>query len=147
MGVIAFQNGDYVAAERYFKEALQKAQGNSGEALAETWETLLNNLGHVCRKLERYQEALRYHKQALILVPNKASTYSAIGFVYSLLGNHHEAISYFHKAVGIQREDTFSVHMLGETLEQLTLEAARVEVKQDNDVSMEMDEKSDEESD
>ena len=37
--------------------------------------------------------------------------------------------------------------MLGETLEQLTLEAARVEVKQDNDVSMEMDEKSDEESD
>lgn len=147
MGVIAFQNGDYVAAEKYFKEALQKAQGNSGEALAETWETLLNNLGHVCRKLERYQEALRYHKQALILVPNKASTYSAIGFVYSLLGNHHEAIGYFHKAVGIQREDTFSVHMLGETLEQLTLEAARVEVKQDNDVSMEMDEKSGEESD
>ena len=31
MGVIAFQNGDYMSAEKYFKEALQKAQISSGE--------------------------------------------------------------------------------------------------------------------
>jgi len=146
MGVIAFQNGDYMSAEKYFKEALQKAQISSGEVLSDTWETLLNNLGHACRKLGRYQEALRYHKQALVLVPHKASTFSALGFVNSLLGNHHEAIGYFHKALGIQREDTFSVHMLGETLEQLSLEA-NSEEKEENDMSIEMDKSSDEESD
>ena len=146
MGVIAFQNGDYHSAEKNFKAALQKAQITSGEVLSETWETLLSNLGHACRKLGRYQEALRYHKQALVLVPNKASTFSALGFVNSLLGNHHEAIGYFHKALGIQREDTFSVHMLGETLEQLTIEV-NTKVKEDNDISMEMDNRSDEESD
>lgn len=36
--------------------------------------------------------------------------------------------------------------MLGETLEQLTLEVC-TEVKEDNDTSMEMDDRSDEESD
>ena len=116
------------------------------KSLSDTWETLLNNLGHACRKLGRYQEALRYHKQALVLVPHKASTFSALGFVNSLLGNHHEAIGYFHKALGIQREDTFSVHMLGETLEQLSLEA-NAEEKEQNDMSIEMDKSSDEESD
>lgn len=146
MGVIAFQNGDNILAERYFKEALQKAEISRGEVLSETWETLLNNLGHACRKLGRYQEAIRYHKQALVLVPKKASTFSALGFVNSLLGNHHEAIGYFHKALGIQREDTFSVHMLGQTLEQLTLEANAQE-KEANNLSIEMDERTDDESD
>lgn len=146
MGVIAFQNGDNILAERYFKEALQKAEISRGEVLSETWETLLNNLGHACRKLGRYQEAIRYHKQALVLVPKKASTFSALGFVNSLLGNHHEAIGYFHKALGIQREDTFSVHMLGKTLEQLTLEANAQE-KEANNLSIEMDERTDDESD
>ena len=134
------------SAEKNFKAALQKAQITSGEVLSETWETLLSNLGHACRKPGRYQEALRYHKQALVLIPNKASTFSALGFVNSLLGNHHEAVGYFHKALGIQREDTFSVHMLGETLEQLTIEV-NTKVKEDNDMSMEMDNRSGEESD
>ena len=53
MGVIAFQNGDYHSAEKNFKAALQKAQITSGEVLSETWETLLSNLGHACRKLGR----------------------------------------------------------------------------------------------
>ena len=146
MGVIAFQNGDYLSAEKNFKAALQKAQITSGEVLSETWEMLLSNHGHACCKPGRYQEALRYHKQALVLIPNKASTFSALGFVNSLLGNHHEAVGYFHKALGIQREDTFSVHMLGETLEQLTIEV-NTKVTEDNDISMEMDNRSDEESD
>ena len=146
IGVIAFQNGDFITAEKYFREALQKAQIASGEVLSETWETLLNNLGHACRKLGRYQEALRYHKQALVLVPNKASTFSALGFINSLLGNHYEAIDYFHKALGIQRDDTFSVHMLGETLEQLSLEV-KTDMSDNNELSMDMDKGSEEDSD
>lgn len=160
MGVISFRNGNYIAAENYFRQSLRKAQMINGEVISETWETLLNNLGHACRKLGKYEEALELHQHALVLVPNKASTYSAIGFVYSLLGNHFEAVNYFHKALGLQRDDTFSVHMLGQTLDQLTFdhktdieeeteEGEKEEEGTDGsfrekDVSMEMDKVSDE---
>ena len=30
------------------------------------WESLLNNLGHTCRKLKKYEEALDYHQQVLL---------------------------------------------------------------------------------
>lgn len=152
VGVIEYQNGDYSKAEKNFKSALQKAQMISGEVLSETWEPLLSNLGHTYRKLGKYDEAMDCYRQALVLVPNKASTFSAIGFIYSLRGNNYEAVDYFHKALGIQREDTFSVHMLGQTLQQMTFEtqpeipATELEMeKETSEISMEMDKGSDEE--
>ncbi|XP_031573394.1 cell division cycle protein 16 homolog [Actinia tenebrosa] len=148
MGVIEYQNGDYPRAEKHFKDALEKAQNISGEVLSETWETLLSNLGHTYRKLGEYEKAMECYRQALVLVPNKASAFSAIGFVHSLRGNHYEAIDYFHKALGIQREDTFSVHMLGQTLEQLTFETQpEITATETSEISMEMDKGSDEEDD
>lgn len=46
-----------------------------------------------CRK---YDQALEYHRQALVLIPQHASTYSAIGYVHSLMGDFESAIDYFH---------------------------------------------------
>ena len=31
--------------------------------LPNKWEALLNNLGHTCRKMKKYEEALDYHQQ------------------------------------------------------------------------------------
>lgn len=45
----------------------------------------------------KYEEALEYHQQARILDPQNPSTYSAIGYVYALRGDHLEAVDYFHK--------------------------------------------------
>ncbi|XP_066994017.2 cell division cycle protein 16 homolog isoform X2 [Anabrus simplex] len=119
MGVIAFQNQDYHAAERHFQEALTRVRSINELALAEKWEALLNNLGHTCRKLRKYSEALEYHQQALVLSPLNPSTYSAMGFVHALMGNTSEAVEAFHKALGIRRDDTFSTTMLGYVIEQL----------------------------
>ena len=47
--------------------------------LLEKWEPLLTNLGHVARKLKKYEEALEYHQKALVLSPLDPSTLSAIG--------------------------------------------------------------------
>lgn len=47
----------------------------------------------VCRK---YDQALEYHRQALVLIPQHASTYAAIGYVHSLMGDFESAIDYFH---------------------------------------------------
>ncbi|XP_028403874.1 cell division cycle protein 16 homolog [Dendronephthya gigantea] len=121
LGQIAFQNGNYVKAEKCFKEALEKVQSLSAGIILATWEPLVNNLGHVIRKQGRYEEALEYHQQALVLVPQNSDTLSAIGFIYSLLGNYEQAISYFHKALSLRKDDTFSVQMLGQTLEQFSL--------------------------
>ena len=72
-------------SEKYFSAALRQVKLiSSGSVISEKWESLYNNLGHTCRKLGRLEEALGYHRQALVLKPQTASTYSAIGYVQTL---------------------------------------------------------------
>ncbi|KAL3280154.1 hypothetical protein HHI36_017654 [Cryptolaemus montrouzieri] len=121
-GVINFQNLEYKNAERNFKEALEKIKKIHSGPIPQRWMSLLNNLGHTCRKLKKYEEALEYHHQALLLSPQNAAIYSAIGFVHSLIGNTEEAVEWFHKALGLERDDTFSSTMLNYVIEQLSEE-------------------------
>lgn len=119
-GVISFYNMDYKNAEKQFKEALKKIQNTSKNiVLPSKWESLLNNLGHTCRKLKKYEEALDYHQQALVLNPLNPSTYSAIGFIHALTGNTQDSVDAFHRALGLRRDDTFTTTMLGYVMEQL----------------------------
>jgi len=119
MGVIFYQNGDFFAAHKYFKDAFDKVHEVSSDVslLPEKWEPLLNNLGHVTRKLGKFDEALEYHRRALVLSPRNPSTLSAIGFVHMLKFEASQAVNYFHKALGIRRDDTFSTTMLDHALE------------------------------
>ncbi|KAK0150612.1 Cell division cycle protein 16 [Merluccius polli] len=117
VAVVAFQNGDWKTAEKLFLDAMEKIKAIGNEVTVDKWEPLLNNLGHVCRKLKKYESALEYHRQALVLIPQHASTYTAIGYVHSLMGDFESAIDYFHTALGLKRDDTFSVTMLGHCIE------------------------------
>eukprot|EP00096_Caligus_rogercresseyi_P000979 TRINITY_DN11576_c0_g1_i1.p1 TRINITY_DN11576_c0_g1~~TRINITY_DN11576_c0_g1_i1.p1 ORF type:complete len:631 (+),score=175.79 TRINITY_DN11576_c0_g1_i1:39-1895(+) len=119
MGVIYFKDHDYITAEMYFLDALRQVEKINDSALSSKWESLLNNLGHCSRKLEKFKEALNFHQQALVLKPLNASTYSAIGHVHALMGNMMEAVESFHKALGLRRDDTFSTSMLNIVIEQL----------------------------
>lgn len=56
----------------------------------------LTNRSPVLTPNRKYEEALEYHRQALVLIPQNASTYSAIGYIHSLMGNFESAIDYFH---------------------------------------------------
>uniref|UniRef100_T1JHN4 peptidylprolyl isomerase n=1 Tax=Strigamia maritima TaxID=126957 RepID=T1JHN4_STRMM len=133
MGVIAFQNQEWSTAEGYFKSALAKVQSENHTVLSDKWEPLLNNLGHVCRKLKKYNESLQYHRQALVLCPQNAATFSAIGFTHALVGTNAAAVDYFHRALGIRRDDTFSTTMLGHVVEQLVNEMSACEGAVDDD--------------
>lgn len=114
----------YKNAERLFKEAMKSIQGDVRNViLPSKWEALLNNLGHTCRKMKKYDEALQYHQQALVLDPLNPSTYSSIGFIHALMGNIQEAVDAFHRALGLRRDDTFTATMLGYVMEQLIDEA------------------------
>lgn len=53
-------------AETNFKEALQKISKIHKAPLPTRWVPLLNNLGHTCRKLKKYDEALEYHHKVSI---------------------------------------------------------------------------------
>ena len=63
----------------------------------EKWEPLVNNLGHTCRKLGQYDQAIHFHNQALRMIPQNASTYDSIGLVYSLKGELEKASDSFQK--------------------------------------------------
>lgn len=123
LGVTAFNVQDYDAAEKYYTLALNEIKsinesaGEVSSGLSDKWEALLNNLGHTYRKQERYKEALAYFKQALVLSPLNPSTYSSIGFVMSLTNDLSGAVEYFHRALSLRPEDTFSTTMLNEVIE------------------------------
>lgn len=53
----------YELAEKYFKTALKLVKRIKSPSLPQRWQPLLNNLGHTCRKLKKYEEALEHHKQ------------------------------------------------------------------------------------
>ncbi|XP_065069614.1 cell division cycle protein 16 homolog [Rhopilema esculentum] len=112
LGCIDYQNGNYKSAKKYFEHALKRLEIIYGNVIPEEWEPLFSNLGHVCRKLGNYKISLHYHKTALNICPNNASTYSAIGLSHCYLGSYVNAISAFHKALSIHRDDTISQELL-----------------------------------
>ncbi|XP_033637648.1 cell division cycle protein 16 homolog [Asterias rubens] len=124
MGVVEFHNGDWDEAEKYFMKALSIVQTMGTHDLPEKWEPLLNNLGHVSRKLKKYDQSLDYHRQALVLCPHSPSSFSAIGYVHTLMGDFSTAIDYFHKALGVGRRYVFSETMLARAIEQYILETS-----------------------
>lgn len=98
--------------------------GGGGEMpVDDTWEPLLNNLGHVSRKLKKYELAIEYHQKALLVSPMRASTYASLGYVYALMNNAGQAVEYFQKALALKRDDTFSTTMLNAVLESYLNEA------------------------
>lgn len=53
-------------AESKFLEALERIKQIKQPIIADKWESLYNNLGHVYRKLQNYEKALEYHKQVIM---------------------------------------------------------------------------------
>ena len=51
-------------------------------------------MGHINRKLGRYNDAIEFFKKSLALSPNNSSTYSSIGLVYCMLDKFSEAVYY-----------------------------------------------------
>lgn len=92
------------------------------EPISTRWEPLINNLGHCCRKNKKFDAALTYHEQALVLKPQSAPTYSAIAFVHALTGNLELAVDYLHRSLALKRDDIFTSALLKSCLEDLMQE-------------------------
>jgi len=112
LGVVALNNRDYEEACSNFTNAIKLC----GNRVPDVWEATYCNLGHSLRKLQKYEEAMDAYQRALSLCPNdnqvKASILSAIGFTHQISGDADEAINYYHKALGLNPEDRFTLDML-----------------------------------
>jgi anaphase-promoting complex subunit 6 len=75
---------------------------------------------------------LEYHQKALVLSPQNPSTLSAIGFVHLITFNSSQAVNYFHKALGIRRDDTFSTTMLEQALELMLADLGPCDIDGEN---------------
>ena len=105
------------------KRAYNKLKSSSQRNIFKEWEPLLNNLGHVCRKLKyyiihkttnfiagiikftlipkirKYTESIEFHREALALHPTNASTWTSIGLTSVFLNKFDDAIEYFHQVL------------------------------------------------
>lgn len=99
-----------------------KMANQNEEPISIRWEPLINNLGHCCRKNKKYDEALKYHKQALSLKPQNSATYTAIGFGYALKYQLENAIDYLHRSLALKRDDIVTTALLKSCLEDLMKE-------------------------
>jgi len=112
IGVALYLDNQYAESARILTSALSSAQ--SDNVLSR--EPTLFNLGHAHRKLRQYDEAVACYEECLSIIPRKASTYSALGFTNQLKGQRVKAIEYYHKALGLDSEDSFAAQMLSRTL-------------------------------
>lgn len=65
-----------------------------------------------------YNEAIECYEKCLNLNPTDGSVYAAIGFTHHLNGDLQQAIEYYHKALGLKYEDSFTAEMLSKALQQ-----------------------------
>lgn len=134
----------YKDAEDILRETLNIVSARADEhkePISSRWEPLLNNLGHCCRKNKKYAEALKYHERALVLKPLTAPTYTAIGFVHSLMGNLEQASDYLHRSLALKRDDVVATALLKLVFEDLI----NLDDPETEDVNKTMDQSTDDE--
>jgi anaphase-promoting complex subunit 6 len=139
LGVIKYESEAFESAEEIFRTTLDMVMNmckQNGESLTERWEPLLNNLGHCCRKMKKYEEALKYHTKALSLKPLNPQTYTAIGFVHALIGNLSEAIEAFHKSLSLKRDDVVTSTLLKQVFEEMMEDLKEEDLKEDFNLSL-----------
>lgn len=59
----------------------------------------------------------QYYEMAIGLCPRRASSFAALAFAHHLQGSLDLAIEYYHRALGLKPDDSFSSEMLFKALE------------------------------
>lgn len=89
-GQLMEQKGDYVSAEKYYRNALTLNPTN-----IDTRYFINNNLGYCLIQQGRFIEAVEYSKAAQDINPSWANAYKNMGLAFHGLGKHSKAAEYF----------------------------------------------------
>ncbi|ALC46019.1 cdc16 [Drosophila busckii] len=130
LGVIKYEYEYYDGAATIFQCTVdiirQRAKANN-EEISARWEPLFINLGHACRKIQKYEDALYNFQYALLLKPQTATTYTSIGFIRALLGDLDQAIEYFHKSLALNRDCIVTSTILKNCIEDLMDDSSTID--------------------
>ncbi|CAF4008490.1 unnamed protein product [Rotaria sp. Silwood1] len=104
IGKICLFEGNYSAALKHFKQALQISRKLRPQDFSSI-SSIMNNIGYVYKELCNYSQSIKYHRKALqiqknILINNDfelATTYSNLGVVHMCLSNYQLALNYHGK--------------------------------------------------
>lgn len=119
-GVISLYTNDYDSAITYFEKAVTLCNH------VDVWITTFCNLGHAYRKKRKYKKAIQSYQSALNLAPReplvKASIFSSLGFAHHLSNNLEMSINYYHKALGFNPNDRFTLDVLSRAISSIDLD-------------------------
>jgi Flp pilus assembly protein TadD len=99
-----FDKGDFVNAEKLYKEVLDDAPGNA---------FVLSNLGVAQFRGKRYPEAEESLKKALELAPEDAFSRSTLGIVFYTQGKLDKAVDELTQSVSINPNNAVAHNYLG----------------------------------
>lgn len=116
LGAILYKMNRYQDAKQHLENAIELC-AKLPRRLWSVWEPCIFNLGHVYRKLRRFDEAIRCYQTSISLSTNSvASAYTALGLTHHLQGKPSKAIESYHIALGLKPEDTVSADLLSRAL-------------------------------
>ncbi len=121
VGVMLFNNGEYDKSESYLQLAVKHLRSIDPNVTLSEWEPVYNNLGHVMRKLGKYEESLQMHEFALQLCPNESTTLISIALTCLLSGNVDKVIKFTNQSLRLKREDQVALELLHTAIEESTM--------------------------
>jgi len=114
LGVVAFNRKDYVPAI----ELLEHATQNAPQKRHKYSEIFYQNLGHAYLKNRQLDKALEAFTKAHTFNPKSAASLAGIAFTNHLLGHIHIAIEYYHRTLGLNRDQVFASEMLNNAIKE-----------------------------
>lgn len=106
-GVIANEQGDYMAAQQNYSEAITRARAIGWRYME---AASLTNLGNNYFDFGDYKTALSCHQHALVLCreiddrEGEAVSLDTLGLIWQNLGNNNSACTHFEQALQIQQQ-------------------------------------------
>lgn len=119
LGLVLYKTEKYLESLQCFDKALRQCYEIKMRPDSKWIETILVNKAHSLRHVDGgMEEARECLLRAIILNPTVSSTYSALGLVYHVMGQHGKAITYYHQALGLDPHDTVSTTLLDKALQE-----------------------------
>lgn len=106
IGIIYSQKNDFENAVKYLEISYRNSIGTNLDSIGFGTNNLLfvsrqvicNNLGNFLGQLNRYNEAIKYLKEAIEIEPEYANPHIALGIILLQIGEVYEGITYIEKA-------------------------------------------------
>jgi predicted O-linked N-acetylglucosamine transferase (SPINDLY family) len=115
-------SGQLDEAETIYKQILETQQDEKGQIiLGNLFYPFVLNFGYVLHQQGKLTEAIKLYQQSLIVDPNFAEAYNAMGNTFRNQDQLKEAVECYKKAVSIKPDFAYAYNNLGNTLKEQNL--------------------------